>query len=192
MKHFVITLLLAAFMLHVQGQNIDSVNTQKNTNWYAGVHFAGNTGFVSCHFGYSFLNNKLNIAAGYGYLPKAVNGVEVHNILLKTSYNFSRDILIKKAYWYIGVNTIFSFADNTYYRYPSFYPKDYYSQNAIHFAPHLGLKVPFFIYKPVWAKDAYFHTELGTLDNYLWYSITNKSIRIWDIWNISFGVSFDI
>ena len=174
-----------------QDQYSDSLKNPKAA-YYGGVHFAGNTGLLSISFGKKFFNDRLVLGAGYGYLPESINGVEVHSILLKTSYNFSKGILYKKAKWYAGFSTIYGIASNTFIKLPGYYPKEYYAPTAIHFAPFIGVRVPFFIYKPIWASKVCFHAELGTVDSYLWYSIINKEIKLWDIVNFSMGIYYDL
>lgn len=181
-------LLLIPFISSTAGET-DTLKLKKNTTWYAGIHFAGNAGLFSGNFGKTFFNDHLDVRLGYGYLPQSVNDVEVHTLLLKTSYYFSRDLIFRKAKWYLGVNTLYGFASNTFVKLPSHYPDDYYSQNAVHFAPYLGIRAPFIIYKPPWADNSFVHLELGTLDMYTWYMIKNKEINFWDICNLSFGLS---
>lgn len=160
--------------------------------FYGGIHFAGNMGLLSANFGKKFFNEKLVLGAGYGYLPQSINGVEVHSIILKTSFNFSKGLFIKDTKWYAGFSTIYGITKNTYVKYPSHYPSDYYATNAIHFSPYIGLRMPFFIYKPTWANKMYLHTELGFLDSYLWYSLINKQVKFWEIYNLSIGIYYDL
>lgn len=189
MKRLYLFLLVFLPLVHVVGQ--DTTKIKNHTEWYAGIHFAGNTGLLSFNSGLSLLNDRLFFGAGYGYLPKSINGVEVHSILFKTSFCFSRGLLYRKADWYIGCNTIYGITDNTFLKLPAYYPDGYYVQNAIHWAPFVGLKLPFNFYKPSWAKGSNLHVELGTLDSYVWYKIKNKHVEFWDICNLSAGLSFD-
>ncbi len=168
----------------------DTIKVRKQS-YYAGVHFAGNTGLFSVHAGCKFFNKRLLVGAGYGYLPESVNGAEVHSILIKTSYSFSKGMVYKRAKWYAGFNTIYGITDNTFLKLPSRYPDKYYAPNAIHFSPYLGLSMPLSFYKPMWAKKANFNIELGTLDSYLWYHILNSKIGFWDVCNLSYGIYYD-
>lgn len=170
----------------------DSLVLKPALPYYGGVHFAGNAGLFSVNFGTKFFKQRLLLGAGYGYLPEAVNGVEVHSIYLKTSYCFRKGFFYSKAKWYAGFTTIYGFTNNTFIKLPSHYPKEYYAPNAVHFAPYLGLRLPFLTYKPTWASKVNLHVELGTLDAYVWYSITNKSLKFWDICNLSAGIYYDL
>lgn len=193
MKHFyIIILLIVASVLPVNSQYHDSIRYKVVKPYYAGVHFAGNTGLASLNFGRKFLNDRLTLGLGYGYLHKNVNGTEVHTIFLKTSYFFSKGLLIKKVNWYFGLTSLYGITNNTFVRLPSQYPDDYYRPTALHVAPYLGIRIPFLFYKPTWAKNVFFQTEISALDSYLWYSIINEHIKFWDIYNVSFGIYYDI
>lgn len=196
MKRSITQLLFLFFTCSIQAQekdslkNIDDNIKTSHTIWYAGIHFAGNTGLSSINAGPSLFNDHLDLRLGYGYLPKFINDAEVHCIHFKTTYYFSRGIFYKKAKWYIGCNTIYAFASNTFVKLPTYYPDDYYTQTALHWAPYIGVRVPFIFYKPGWAENSYLHLEVGTLDNYVWYKMNNNEIKIWDIYNVSAGLSF--
>jgi hypothetical protein len=191
MKQLLYILVIIAFFQFRTVNGQESPIKSKRA-YYGGIHFAGNMGLLSANFGKKFFNEKLVLGAGYGYLPQSVNGVEVHSIILKTSFNFSKGLLFKDARWYGGFSTIYGITNNTYVKYPSHYPADYYATNAIHFSPYIGLRMPFFIYKPSWATKMFIHTELGILDSYLWYSMINKQVKLWDICNLSVGIYYDL
>lgn len=193
MKRFLIfTLLSVVFVLPSKSQYHDSIRSRIVKPYYGGAHFAGNTGLISLSFGRKFSNDRLTLGIGYGYLPENVNGTEVHTLFLKTTYFFSKGLLIKKVNWYLGLTSLYALTNNTFVRLPSQYPDDYYRPTALHLAPYLGVRIPFLFYKPVWAKNVFFQTEIGVLDSYLWYSIINKHIQFWDIYNVSFGIYYDI
>lgn len=192
MKFHVSVFLLFLFAQELTfGRVIDSLKTRNYTNWYVGVHYAGNIGFISGQAGYH-LSNRFSIAAGYGYLPEAVNGTEAHHLFIKSNFYFSNGCFYKEARWYIGANAIYAISGNTFFNFPSYYPDGYYPQNAIHFAPYLGIRLPFNFYKPIWAESSFFHMEMGTLDSYIWYCYENKQIHIWDICNLSFGFTYGL
>lgn len=183
--------LLTFSLLVIFNFQLVSRDSTRYMSLYGGLHFAGNTGLFSFNAGKKFFKDNLTLGIGYGYLPRAINDAEVHSILFKASYCFSKGLLLKKAQWYGGVTTIYSITKNTFINLPSYYSEDYYAPNAIHVAPHIGLRMPFMIYKPLWADKVSIHTELGTLDSYLWYFIINKKVRFWDICNLSAGIYYD-
>ncbi|HEX3006411.1 MAG TPA: hypothetical protein VHO90_02215, partial [Bacteroidales bacterium] len=187
----IITLLFLPY-LTMSGHIKDTINKEHPAKFYSGVHFAGNMGLFSVSFGKKLFKDRFVIAAGYGYLPEAVNGTEVHSVLLKTTYNFNKKLVFKKINFYTGVNAIYGITSNTFVILPNRYPDDYYAPNAIHVAPMVGFRFPFFFYKPVWAHKVYMHTELATVDTYLWYSLSNKSVKFWDVCNLSAGIYYDL
>lgn len=192
MRQLLLGLIFSIVLVNtLHGQVGDSLS-QKVKPFYGGAHFAGNTGFLSLSFGKKFARERLVFAAGYGYLPESVNGVEVHSIFVRSTVHFAKGLIIKKVNWYTGFLCTYGITDNTFIKLPSHYPDDYYAPNAIHFSPYLGLRMPFYFYKPLWAKKVFFHTELGVVDTYLWYSLINRHVQFWDICNISFGVYYDI
>ena len=156
------------------------------------VQYAGNLGLISVGLGKPYLNNKLNMFILYGYLPKAINGVKVHTLALKSSFTYA-STRISSNYdldYYLGITTLYSIAKNTYMQYPDYFPDNYYSvTNAIHFCPHLGLQtnVKFIPHKP---RDLHVFLEIGTIDYKLWSAITTRYINIFKICNISFGIVF--
>lgn len=186
MKPILTTLIFLVIML--SATQADDSTTVKKRSHYGGIHFAGNTGLLSVNAGWKF--SRFQVGAGYGYLPEIINGAEVHSIIIKTSYNFSKGIFNKNARWYTGFNTIYGITHNTFVKLPSHYPEKYYAPNAIHFSPFIGLSLPLSFYKPVWADKVTFNIELGALDSYLWYHILNKELSFWDICNLSYGIYY--
>lgn len=193
MRYFISGLIFSIlFANSLNGQNKDTLHSHQNKPYYGGIHFAGNTGFLSLSFGKKLVHERLVLAAGYGYLPELINGAEVHTIFVRTTFHFSKGLLIKKVNWYGGFLATYGITENTFFKLPNHYPEEYYAPNAVHFSPYIGLRAPFSFYKPLWAKKVYFHTELGVVDTYLWYSFINKHVQFWDICNLSFGLYYDI
>jgi hypothetical protein len=172
-------------------QPTDTALCRNRTKKYTEIQYAGNAGLFSVHGGISLFQNHLNFSLGYGYLPKAINGVEVHSVILKTKYQFNKGVFLKKANWYTGFSAICGFTSNTFICLPSYYPKKYYASNAMHVAPFIGCRYPFPFYKPIWAKTAHTFIELATLDTYFWYRLNNNHLQFWDICNLSVGLCFN-
>ena len=152
------------------------------------VQYAGNMGLVSVGAGKSYLYNKLNIYTIYGFLPKEINGASVHTLALKAAYTIavaelSDNLLID---CYTGIAALYGITRNTYVRYPDYFPDGYYGTNALHATFFLGARFKLDLNHPRYKTISLF-TELGTLDYYLWYAIKNKYIKLYDIWNLSFG-----
>jgi hypothetical protein len=134
-------------------------------------------------------NEKHNFGLSYGYLPKSVNSVEVHTVSAKGAFNFKRHKLSKKAFLngYIGTNLLYSVTDNTYLKFPGYFPSDYYFANAVHFAPFLGLKIGS---RKISSKFSYI--ELGTLDYYLFNRLKYNRSKFIDCLNLCMGLTFPL
>lgn len=153
---------------------------------YINLQYAGNLGLGSVGFGYISENQKHNFGASYGYLPSTINSVEVHTISAKGAFNFRRHKFPKNAYvnGYAGTNLLFSITDNTYLKFPGYYPSDYYFSNAVHFAPFLGLKIGS---RKKISKFSY--VELGTVDYYLINHIKYRRSEFSDCLNVCMGIT---
>jgi hypothetical protein len=153
---------------------------------YINLQYAGNLGLGSVGFGYISENQKHNFGASYGYLPSTINSVEVHTISAKGAFNFRRHKFSKNAYvnGYAGTNLLFSITDNTYLKFPGYYPSDYYFANAVHLAPFLGLKIGS---RKNISKFSY--VELGTVDYYLINHIKYRRSEFSDCLNVCMGIT---
>lgn len=153
---------------------------------YINLQYAGNLGLGSVGFGYISENEKHNFGASYGYLPSSINSVEVHTISAKGAFNFRKHKLSENAFvnGYLGTNLLYSITDNTYLKFPGYYPSDYYFANAVHFAPFLGLKVGS---RKNISKFSYI--ELGTVDYYLVNQIKYRRSEFSDCLNVCMGIT---
>jgi hypothetical protein len=153
---------------------------------YINLQYAGNLGLGSVGFGYISENEKHNFGASYGYLPSSINSVEVHTISVKGAFNFRKHKLSKSAFLngYVGTNLLYSITDNTYLKFPGYYPSDYYFANAVHFAPFLGLKIGS---RKNISKFSY--VELGTVDYYLVNHIKYRRSEFSDCLNVCMGIT---
>ena len=156
---------------------------------YINLQYAGNLGLGSIGFGYVSENEKHNFGVSYGYLPSSVNSVRVHTFSGKGVFNFRRHKLSKRTFvnGYVGTNLLYSVTNNTYLKFPGYYPTDYYFTNAVHFAPFLGIK---FGSRKSISKFSYI--ELGTLDYYLFNRIKYNRTRFIDCINLCMGLSIPL
>lgn len=156
---------------------------------YLNFQYAGNLGLGSVGFGYISENEKHNFGASYGYLPSSVNGAEVHTVSAKGAFNFKKHKLSEKAFLngYMGTNLLYSITNNTYLKFPGYFPSDYYFANAVHFAPFLGLKIGS---RKNISKFSYI--ELGTLDYYLFNRIKYRRSKFSDSLNLCMGLTFPL
>ena len=151
--------------------------------------YAGNLGLGSVGIGYISKNEKHTFGLSYGYLPSSVNSVEVHTVSAKGAFNFKKHKLSEKAFLngYVGTNLLYSITDNTYLKFPGYFPSDYYIANAIHFAPFLGIKIGS---RKTITKFSYI--ELGTLDYYLLNRIKYRRSKFSDSLNLCMGLTFPL
>ena len=156
---------------------------------YLNFQYAGNLGLGSVGIGYISKNEKHNFGLSYGYLPSSVNSVEVHTVSAKGAFNFRKHKLSEKAFLngYVGTNLLYSITDNTYLKFPGYFPSDYYFANAVHFAPFLGIKIGS---RKSITKFSYI--ELGTLDYYLFNRIKYRRSKFSDNLNLCMGLTFPL
>jgi hypothetical protein len=159
---------------------------------YIQSQYAGNLGLVS--FGYSrdFFNNTLSIGLFYGILPKFINRCRVNTIALKPAIQFNEFYLLgRKTNCYLGISINYALASNTYLKYPDYYIDGYYKSNAIHFNPFIGAGICFPVHYKI-CNNIILYSELGSVDYLIWYAIINREVSFAEIWNLSFGLTFQL
>jgi len=166
----------------------------KEKSWYvpdyAKLQFAGNIGFLSFGIGYELFNNRLQSDILYGYVPYSIGGATIHTISQKNTfvlyeYERSRYIISPTA----GFSTNFETGNNSFLILPDKYPKGYYVSNAIHFTLFIGGKIHKTLAQQSKIKGLDFYVELGTVDNYLWYKILSKEVKMKDISSLALGMN---
>jgi hypothetical protein len=186
---------IAALLLLIQ-LNVDAGGSKhkKSTERtflpnYINLQYAGNLGLGSIGAGYISANEKHQLGINYGYLPSSVNSVKVHTFSLKGALNFRKHKLSEKisANAYLGTHLLYSATKNTYVKFPSYFPPDYYYSNAIHLAPFLGVKISS---RTSITRFSYF--EVGTLDNYLINRIKYHRNQFVDCINLCMGISIPL
>jgi hypothetical protein len=159
---------------------------------YVKAQYAGNIGFVSVGAGKTFWNQKVTLDLSYGYLPKTLNGVSVHTVAFKSIYHFKGKQLGKSRVGiYTGAGVTYNVTSNTYVRYPDYYPEGYYDSNAFHLIPFIGTKLSVPIDTRHFNRMSVY-SEFGSIDYQIWYAIENKTIKLNQIWNFSFGLAFGL
>lgn len=159
------------------------------------MQFAGNVGFGGLGLGYYSKRQIRYWGIGYGYLPGAIGDAEVHTISLKYARRFFRIRINEEICLtnYGGSNLNYALAHNTYLQYPGYFPKGYYPfPNSIRFAPFLGLKIQQLTRNLEKIQSINFHCELGTVDYEMWHAIESKSVHMYDVWNLAFGISVNL
>jgi len=179
---------IALPLLQVTGSNADTTNAT-GKHLYFKTQYAGNLGLVSAGIGKEF-SNVFSMDLSYGYLPKFINGARVHTFSVKTAFLIKKFTLsgIHPAI-HLGASINYAITQNTFLRYPAYYPEGYYLPNALHLSPfaRVGVGVP--------RKDKKFnkisiYSEIGTIEYEIYNAIRDKGVKFYDIWNICFGVSF--
>jgi hypothetical protein len=185
---YVIFILLSTLPVEILAG--DKLNPGKK-HFDTRIQFAGNLGLVSAGIGLFDANKKLHTHFVYGYLPKAINGVEVHTIGIKPSFRFkATDLSYKtKLNFYTGITVFYGFSRNSYLIYPEYFQKGYYKSNALWTSLFLGSKLDMAIENSKIGTVSVF-TELGFLDNQIGNVLLTKYIHLYDIVDLSFGVAF--
>ena len=157
------------------------------------VQYAGNLGLISVGAGKSYFHDKLSFLIIYGYLPKIINGTNVHTFALKTSCKLAVTKVnsnLNMSY-YTGITALYGIARNTYLDYPDYFPDGYYNANAIHASFFFGSRLNFNLIH-LKLNTISFFTELGTLDYHIWCALKTKYIGFFDIWNLNVGIAFTL
>lgn len=151
------------------------------------IQYAGNYGLMSVGLGQEFCKDILTSYLVFGYLPKAVNGVEVKTWAVKNTIQMKQfDLHNQRLMFYTGVSLIYYQSHNTYTRFPKYFPKSYYDfPTSLHAAPLIGSSW-------IWntAKNGIaFFSEFSTLDYYLINFFRNRNLNFFNLWNLSFGIN---
>ena len=169
----------------------------KDKSWYVPdyvkAQFAGNIGVVSVGAGYQLFNKVLYSELLYGYVPESVSKADkIHLITIKNTFPIYRkkignNLTITPI---AGFTTSYDVGTNSFTTLPGIYPDDYYVPNAFHFTLFGGAMVHKDFEKGKLIKGMDFYAELGTVETYLWYTITSREVTFSDVFSTSFGVNF--
>lgn len=183
-------LFIVISVQRVAGEEPDTVVKKKNIYPHTAlVQFAGFTGMFSAGIGYRYWHERINTSFVYGYVPPQYATDEINTLVLKNTINLFE---IKKPAFampvlYAGFTFNCEVSDHAFITLPDYYPSGYYGSQAIHFTFFGGLKA----HIPLKGKKAIeLYGEAGTLDSYLWYWLSHKTVDIDDIFKIALGVNF--
>jgi hypothetical protein len=159
---------------------------------YIQAQYAGNLGLISVGYGRFFFNKKLTVGFCYGILPGFLNGSRVNTLALKPAIHYKEfNLSGKKINCYLGISVNYAIASNTYLKYPDYYIEGYYKSNAIHFNPFAGAGISFPMHSRIF-DNLILYSELGTIDYQIWYAIKNSEVSFAEIWNLGFGLTFQL
>lgn len=112
-------------ILHIS----DSSESKRFLPEYKKVQYAGGTGFLSAGFGYSFLNQHVDVSLLYGAVPKFISTDVQHIIGLQVSGNLLKYQIKNRFELYplnIGISVHHHFGSEFWTKLPSHYPNKYY------------------------------------------------------------------
>ena len=193
MKNLRYSILILSYLLFFKNSAYSNDTTDFKNKWFipdfATMQFAGNIGFLSAGLGYELFNNLLYSDIIYGYVPYSLAGTEIHIISQKNTFL----LLNKKIKTYtisplLGFATSFETGKNSSLILPAKYPKGEYATNAIHFTIFIGGRVHIDFNKQQIINGCDFYTELGTVDTFLWYKLSESEVKINDIFSVAVGV----
>lgn len=157
---------------------------------YLKLQYAGNMGLVSVGAGKTVFNRRTTVDLNYGYLPRSINGVEVHTFALRPAVHFNAfNTGIVNVSYYFGAGLAYSRTKNTYLRYPSYYPQDYYMPNAVHINPMAGVLIKKSLSFDAPQNQVACFAELGTVDVKLIDALANRALNAAMVWSLSIGVA---
>lgn len=190
--------ILLAIMLFFTKSYAQDTNLEKNSKaWYVPdytkIQFAGNIGFVSLGVGYQLFHKVLYSELLYGYVPKSVSKADrIHLLTIKNTFPIYRKKLSETLTItpIAGFTTSYEIGTNSFTSLPSVYPDGYYVPNAFHFTLFGGGLIHKDFKKKNIFSGADLYVELGTVETYLWYTITSSEVKVNDVFSASFGFNF--
>jgi hypothetical protein len=188
-KQFAFILFIFHFSSNAFAGPADTSNSKRNII-PSTIHFqfAGFIGMFSGGAGYYFLNERVNTSLFYGYVPERYATSAIHTLALKTTlqiFKLNKPSFITPAL-YGGFTFNCEVSKHSFIILPDYYPKGYYGTQAIHFTFLGGLKARIPLSNK-FALEPY--AELGTLDSYLWYGISQNTLDADDLVKLALGVN---
>jgi hypothetical protein len=194
-----LSLAALAFALWVSfpasGLAIECENRPDALGWYTPdfvkLQSGGYLGFTTVGVGYATTNDLFNAAVYYGWVPKALAGVEIHSLAYVLSFR-GRWCLDERWEWivgYAGFGAVFTTGDGFFLESPEIYRDDDYYQptgrrrfllfgTELLFAPNA---------KPAWLSAHGAFAELVMLDKYLSAWWKNDRISFRDTLSLALG-----
>lgn len=154
------------------------------------LQYAGSIGFMSMGFGYTIFN-FFQPSLFIGYVGKDFGGSlnSVVTISLKNSFYFLKKPVLKHFNPYAGLSVNWGNTNNSFRRLPDYYPKDYYFQNKVHFAPFVGGELAFDLNGYYFNKVG-IYSELSAFDAYLLEAIRTDYVKLPMTLSLAVGVTF--
>jgi hypothetical protein len=158
------------------------------------LQYAGNLGLLSFGLGKSYRNEKVSLTLIYGFLPHFVNGVTVHTLAFKSRYNFPEIDICNNSLLgsYTGITILRGFTHNTFINLDHRYPKGYYFMNAIHASVFAGIRYKYITDENQHFRNISAYFEFNAIDYMIRYAVIKSYVTFWDIWDMGFGVNFDL
>ncbi|MCL7763463.1 hypothetical protein MPF19_08565 [Polaribacter sp. Z014] len=177
--------------------NAQEANLSKEKSWYVPdyvkMQFGGNIGLVSVGAGYQLFNKVLYSELLYGYVPSSVSKADrIHLITIKNTFPIFRKEIGKNLTItpIAGFTTTYDIGTMSFTTLPGIYPEGYYVPNAFHFTLYGGGLIHKDFKKSKIIKGLDFYIEIGTVETYLWYTITSKDVGVNDVFSADVGVNF--
>jgi len=161
------------------------------------IHYAGSMGFISVSAGWDYGKKKWETDLFLGILPK-YSGFKSHlTFTLKQTFipwrkQIKRDILFEPLTTGLFINKIFE--EDFWTKLPEKYPDGYYwGPTNLRLNMFLGERITYFLPEEYKVEYISFYYEINTNDLYLFTHIQNpKTIRLTDIFKLSFGVKLNL
>lgn len=156
------------------------------------LQYAGQAGLVSVASGYSWWHRRVEMSAGYGYVPLMVADRRVH--ILSERNAFSLGSLRLRESWALepvvaGAAANVSLGN----RYQLFLPKaqrDYYWPDALYFWFFAGTRVDYLPPRPKVFRGIGAQVEVGTINQYLKSYRENRAVDPEDILSLALSAQF--
>lgn len=188
-------ILFSARAVHAQERWDESNRDLDRLGWavpdFAKLQTGGFSGAVTVGLGYAMLQDHLNVAALYGYVPVAV-GRDVHSVHLTLSGR-PGEIRFQQLGWlplYGGLGALCTWGPGYFVVPPKRYPRAYYYPTALRASVLVGTELDWVSRRgPFERHGAYF--ELTTLDFLLLAQLRNpRVVRLTDIVSSTLGYRF--
>ncbi len=194
----VLLIIIGTLLLPFAGKAGNETDSTSRCHWLIPDHtklqFAGNIGFLSSGFGYSYSKDKAELDLIYGYVPKTFGG-PLHSVTLKNTWIPFRPIDPGKGFsfdWFtVGIPVTYTFGSQFFFLAPKDqYPARYYDySSALRLGLFVGGRANYEIQNNGYFNSVGMFYEFGTYDLLLHNYIFNiGTTRFVDIFNLALGV----
>ncbi|HAN18832.1 MAG: hypothetical protein A2X13_07975 [Bacteroidetes bacterium GWC2_33_15] len=193
-------LFIFCFLFSFSGSSItqeycEIIDGENRNKWYIPdcikIQHAGNIGFISVGFGYTWWNEVIQTDMLYGYVPTHEGETTIHTFTIKNTFRLYQ-FRIKQKY---NISPVLGFSVslepgyNSYLRVPGKYPEGYYYTNSIYAVLNLGMKSKFELDKKRFFSRVEPFVEVNTLADYLFYNIIAWEYWGDDILSLALGIN---